>query len=67
MLGARLGVLVDERARRGAEPVSYRHAATLTAWRPWRLLIPSPELSNYLAQFVQPGLRLTVIGADRPC
>ena len=30
-----------------------------------RLLIPAPELGSYLAQFIQPGLRLTVIGSDR--
>jgi signal transduction histidine kinase len=30
-----------------------------------RLLIPSPELSGYLGQFIQPGLRLTVTGSDQ--
>ena len=63
MLGARLGVLVDERARRGADPVSIGTLDHDSLAPQGRLLIPSPELSNYLAQFVQPGLRLTVIGS----
>jgi len=65
MLGARLGVLVDERRRRGAEPVSFGTLDHDSLAPQGRLLIPAPELSNYLAQFIQPGLRLTVIGTDR--
>jgi two-component system sensor histidine kinase ChvG len=65
MLGARLGVLVDERARRGAAPMSIGTLDPDTLAPHGRLLIPSPELSNYLGQFVQPGLRLTVVGADQ--
>ena len=65
MLGARLGVLVDERARRGAEPVSIGTLDPDSLAPQGRLLIPSPELSSYLAQFAQPGLRLTVVGADQ--
>ncbi len=64
MLGARLGVLVDERPRRGADAVSLGTLDHDTLAPQGRLLISSPELSNYLAQFVQPGLRLTVLGAD---
>jgi two-component system sensor histidine kinase ChvG len=65
MLGARLGVLVDERAHRGADPVSIGTLDRDTLAPQGKLLIPSPELNNYLAQFVQPGLRLTVVGADQ--
>ncbi|MEJ0008053.1 MAG: ATP-binding protein [Steroidobacteraceae bacterium] len=65
MLGARLGVLVDERARRGAEPVSIGTLDHDSLAPQGRLLIPSPELSSYLTQFAQPGLRLTVVGADQ--
>ncbi len=65
MLGGRLGVLVDERARRGADPVSIGTLDRDSLAPQGRLLIPSPELSNYLSQFVQPGLRLTVVGADQ--
>ena len=65
MLGARLGVLADERARRGADPVSIGTLDHDTLAPQGRLLIPSPELNSYLAQFVQPGLRLTVVGADQ--
>jgi two-component system, OmpR family, sensor histidine kinase ChvG len=65
MLGARLGVLVDERRRRGAEPQSFGTLDHDSLAPQGRLLIPAPELGNYLAQFIQPGLRLTVIGTDR--
>jgi two-component system, OmpR family, sensor histidine kinase ChvG len=65
MLGARLGVLVDERARRGADALSFGTLDPDSLAPQGRLLIPSPELSNYLGQFIQPGLRLTVLGADR--
>ena len=64
MLGARLGVLVDERSRRGAEPVSIGTLDHDTLAPQGRLLISAPELNNYLGQFIQPGLRLTVLGTD---
>jgi two-component system sensor histidine kinase ChvG len=65
MLGARLGVLVDERQRRGADPVSFGTLDPDNLAPRGRLLIPSPELRNYLAQFIQPGLRLAVMGTDQ--
>ncbi|HEV2700831.1 MAG TPA: ATP-binding protein [Steroidobacteraceae bacterium] len=65
MLGARLGVLVDERDHRGADPVSFGNLDHESLAPEGRLLMPSPELNNYLEQFIQPGLRLTVTGADR--
>jgi two-component system sensor histidine kinase ChvG len=65
MLGARLGVLVDERDRRGADPVSFGTLDHDSLAPMGRLLIPSPELSGYLAQFIQPGQRLTILGTDQ--
>jgi two-component system sensor histidine kinase ChvG len=65
MLGARLGVLVDERDHRGAEPVSFGTLDRDSLAPLGRLLIPSPELRGYLAQFIQPGQRLTVLGTDQ--
>ncbi|HTV77075.1 MAG TPA: ATP-binding protein [Steroidobacteraceae bacterium] len=65
MLGARLGVLVDERDHRGAEPVSFGTLDRDSLAPLGRLLIPSPELSGYLTQFIQPGQRLTVLGTDQ--
>src|SRR5580658_2205170 len=65
MLGANLGVLVDERDHRGADPVSFGTLDHDSLAPQGRLLMPSPELSNCLAQFIQPGLRLTVTGTDQ--
>jgi two-component system, OmpR family, sensor histidine kinase ChvG len=65
MLGARLGVLVDERDHRGAAPVSFGTLDPDTLAPTGRLLIPAPELTSYLAQFIQPGLRLTVLSTGQ--
>jgi two-component system, OmpR family, sensor histidine kinase ChvG len=65
MVGARLGVLVDERERRGAAPVSFGNLDRESLAPLGNLLIPAPQLTSYLAQFVQPGLRLTVLGSDQ--
>jgi len=64
MLGEHFGVLIDDRDVRGALPFSY---GTLTSddLRPvGRLIAASPELTSYLARFVQPGLRVAVDAAD---
>lgn len=58
MLGDRLGVLVDDRDRRGAEPVSLGSLYTNTLAPRGRLLAASPELRDYLARFRQPGVRI---------
>ena len=65
MLGARLGVLVDERERRGGTAASFGTLDPDSLAPLGRLLMPSPELGSYLAQFIQPGLRLTVVGNDQ--
>jgi signal transduction histidine kinase len=60
MLGNRLGVLVDDRDARGALASSYGTLRGDDLHTRGRLVTASPELSAYLAQFIQPGLRLTV-------
>ncbi len=66
LLGARLGVLVDERSRRGADPVELWHPGPDNLAPRGRLLIPSPELHNYLAQFIQLDCDLPSWGPIRP-
>lgn len=63
MLGERFGVLVDDRDSRGAEPVSFGSLEPETLRTLGRLIVAPPELARYLAQFSQPGLRLTVATA----
>ena len=65
MLGTRFGVLVDNRDVRGEAPRSYGSLDADSLTPLGRLLVASPELSRYLAQFSQPGLRLTVLAPDR--
>jgi signal transduction histidine kinase len=60
MLGNRLGVLVDDRDARGALAKSYGPLSGDDLHTRGRLVTASPELSEYLAQFIQPGLRLSV-------
>ena len=60
MLGDGFGVLVDDRDARGATPVSYGTLRSKDLHTLGRLLVAAPELTTYLAQFIQPGLRLAV-------
>ncbi len=60
MLGNGFGVLVDDRDARGATPVSYGSLRSDDLHTLGRLIFASPELSAYLAQFIQPGLKLAV-------
>jgi signal transduction histidine kinase len=60
MLGGRFGVLVDDRDERGGAPQSFGTLDRETLATRGRLIVAAPELASYLAQFVQPGLRLTV-------
>ncbi|MBS0365732.1 MAG: hypothetical protein JSR67_07925 [Proteobacteria bacterium] len=64
MLGERLGVLVDDRDSRGGEAVSYGSLVPDTLHTRGALLAAAPELPFYLAQFLQPGLKLTVTAPD---
>ena len=60
MLAGPFGVLVDDRDARGADPVSYGTLRNEDLHTLGRLIVAAPELTSYLAQFLQPGLRLTV-------
>src|SRR6185437_15975022 len=60
MIGARFGVLIDNRDVRGATPISYGTLRSDDLHTVGRLIVSAPELSGYLAQFMQPGLRLAV-------
>ncbi len=64
MIGERFGVLIDDRDKRGAEPVSYGTLRSDDLHTVGRLIAASPELANYLQQFIQPGLRLSVESSD---
>lgn len=60
MIGDRFGVLVDDRDVRGGAPVSYGTLRSDDLHTVGRLIVASPDLTGYLTQFMQPGLRLTV-------
>jgi len=64
MLGERFGVLVDDRDARGATPVSYGSLRSDDLHTLGRLIVAAPELSSYLAQFMQPGLKIAVAAPD---
>lgn len=60
MIGRRFGVLIDDRDQRGATAVSYGTLYSDNLHTVGRLIVSAPELTGYLAQFMQPGLRLSV-------
>jgi signal transduction histidine kinase len=60
MLGGRFGILIDDRDARGAVPISYGTLRGDDLHTLGRLIVASPDLTGYLAQFLQPGLRLSV-------
>ena len=64
MVGARFGVLVDDRDARGAAAVSYGTLRSDDLRTLGRLLVAAPELNSYLTQFMQPGLKLAVATPD---
>jgi signal transduction histidine kinase len=64
MLGERFGVLIDDREQRGADPVSYGTLRSDDLHTAGRIIAASPELTVYLKQFLQPGLRLSVSGPE---
>jgi signal transduction histidine kinase len=64
MLGERFGVLIDDRDRRGADPVSYGTLRSDDLHTVGRLIVASPELTTYLKQFRQPGLRVAVAAPE---
>ena len=60
MVGRQFGVLVDNRDQRGANPLSYGTLRSTDLHTLGRLIVASPSLTPYLAQFMQPGMRLSV-------
>jgi len=60
MIGARFGVLLDDRASRGAAPVSLGNLQPGDLAASARLILAPPELGTYLRQFGQPGVQLAV-------
>jgi two-component system sensor histidine kinase ChvG len=65
MVGERLGVLVDDRDARGAQPSSYGSLEPAEPLRAeGRLIAASPDLATYLEQVAQPGLRVAVTTPD---
>jgi two-component system, OmpR family, sensor histidine kinase ChvG len=60
MVGSQFGVLLDDRDARGADPLSYGTLRSSDLQTLGRLIIASPSLTPYLAQFMQPGMRLRV-------
>lgn len=64
MLGERFGVLIDDRDRQGEPATSYGMLSTQDLHTQGRLVVASPELTTYLTQFLQPGLRLAVASPD---
>src|ERR1700736_4992310 len=64
MLGERFGVLIDDRDRRGADPVSYGTLRSDDLHTVGRLMVARRDLTTYLKQFRQPGLRLSVAAPE---
>ncbi len=60
MLGTGFGVVVDDRDARGATPLSYGSLHPDDLHTIGHLIVASPDLTAYLAQFSQPGLKLAV-------
>lgn len=60
MIGGQFGVEIDDRDRRGAAPLSYGTLRSDDLHTLGRLIVASPALTPYLAQFMQPGLKLAV-------
>lgn len=60
MVGQHLGVLIDDRDRRGAARVSYGTLDPSDLRATGRLIAASPDLGEHLRQFAQPGVELTV-------
>jgi dedicated sortase system histidine kinase len=64
MVGQHLGVLIDDRDRRGATRDSYGTLETSDLRANGRLIAASPDLNDHLRQFSQPGVELTVDSAS---
>jgi two-component system sensor histidine kinase ChvG len=60
LVGSQFGVEVDDRDQRGASPLSYGTLRSDDLRTLGNLIVSSPSLTPYLAQFMQPGMRLSV-------
>jgi two-component system, OmpR family, sensor histidine kinase ChvG len=60
LVGQHLGVLIDDRDRRGTTRTSYGTLEPSDLRATGRLIAASPDLSDHLRQFSQPGVELTV-------
>ncbi|HEU4780792.1 MAG TPA: ATP-binding protein [Steroidobacteraceae bacterium] len=60
LLGQHIGVLIDDRDRRGATRSSYGTLEVSDLRATGRLIAASPDLNDHLRQFAQPGVELTV-------
>ena len=60
LIGQHIGVLIDDRDRRGAARSSYGTLEIADLRATGRLIAASPYLSDHLRQFAQPGVELTV-------
>ncbi len=60
MVGQHLGVLIDDRDRRGTPRTSYGTLEVSDLRATGRLIAASPDLNDHLRQFAQPGVELTV-------
>ncbi len=63
MVGQHLGVLIDDRDRRGATRESYGTLDPSDLRATGRLIAASPDLGDHLRQFAQPGVELSVASA----
>jgi signal transduction histidine kinase len=63
LVGQHLGVLIDDRDRRGATRASYGTLDASDLRAGGRLIAASPDLNDHLRQFAQPGVELTVASA----
>lgn len=60
MVSRQFGVLLDDRDRRGVDPLSYGTLRSNDLHTLGQLTVASSALTPYLAQFMQPGMRLSV-------
>jgi dedicated sortase system histidine kinase len=64
LLGQHIGVLIDDRDRRGAARSSYGTLEVSDLRATGRLIAASPDLNDHLRQFAQPGVELTVASSS---
>jgi two-component system sensor histidine kinase ChvG len=63
LVGQHIGVLIDDRDRRGGPRTSYGTLDVADLRATGRLIAASPYLNEHLHQFAQPGVELTVVSS----